>query len=66
MSRRFQFSTGRLLATMTLLCIASACLGRIWPVALWLSGAAIGTLLKNMEAGFWIAVLLTPFAMLLL
>jgi len=51
---------------MTLFAIASAFLGRAWPLALWATGIAIGTLLKNPEAGFWIAVLLTPFALSLL
>lgn len=49
-----------LFMTMTLFSIASACLGNAWPLAVWATGTAIGTLLKNPEAGFWIAVLLTP------
>lgn len=48
---------------MTLFAVASVCLGHGWPIALWIVGIALGTLLKNPEAGFWIAVLLTPFVL---
>lgn len=66
MSRRLQFSLARLLATMTLFAVSSVCLGNGWPIALWIGGIAVGTLLRNPEAGFWIAVLLTPLALWLL
>ncbi|HVX14929.1 MAG TPA: hypothetical protein VHC22_27310 [Pirellulales bacterium] len=61
--QRFQFSLTRLLVAMTLFAVASVCLGHGWPIALWIVGIALGTLLKNPEAGFWIAVLLTPFVL---
>lgn len=51
---------------MTLFAVSSVCLGNGWPIALWIGGIAVGTLLRNPEAGFWIAVLLTPLALWLL
>ena len=65
MPSRFQFSLARLLVTMTLFAVASACLGKAWPIGLVVAGTAIGTLLKHPEAGFWIAVLLMPFVLML-